>query len=132
MSLLQTFRDLSVTFKKHPVTSDLIIVKDKAAIQQSIITLLLTDKGERLFQPELGCSIKKTLFEPLDYGTAGMIKGEIISTLLRYEPRIYVDANSVSAIPDFDANGYNVELTYLIRGKQDRPVFIEFFLERTR
>lgn len=132
MSAMPTFKDLNVTFKKHPVTGDLITAKGNAAIQQSIITLLLTNKGERLFQPDLGCSIKKTLFEPLDYGTAGMIKSEIVETLQTYEPRIHVDLNGVRAEPDFDQNGYNIELIYSIRGRKDQPVSIEFFLERTR
>lgn len=130
MPEFQTFKDLSVTFKKHPVTDDLIAVKDKAAITQSIINLLLTNKGERLFQPEIGSSIYSTLFEPLDYGTAAMIRGEVQEVLDRYEPRIIVAR--VDVIPDFDSNGYSIELTYVIRGREDTPVAVEFFLERTR
>ena len=45
----QSFKDLSLTFKKHPVTDDLVVTKDAAAIQQALTTLLLTSKGERLF-----------------------------------------------------------------------------------
>jgi uncharacterized protein len=130
MPEFQTFKDLSVTFKKHPVTDDLVTVKDKAAISQSIVNLLLTNKGERLFQPELGSGIYSTLFEPLDYGTAGLIRSEIADVIGRYEPRIIVD--NVVVIPDFDNNGYSVELQYIIRGREDTPVGIEFFLERTR
>jgi phage baseplate assembly protein W len=130
MPEFQTFKDLSVTFKKHPVTDDLVTVKDNAAISQAIVNLLLTNKGERLFQPELGSGIYGTLFEPLDYGTAGLIRAEIVDTIGRYEPRINV--NNVIVIPDFDGNGYTVELSYIVRGREDRPVNIEFFLERTR
>ena len=54
MPSFQTFKDLSVTFKKHPVTEDLVQVKDKAAIVQAIQGILLTRKGERPFQPNLG------------------------------------------------------------------------------
>ena len=130
MPKFQTFKDLSVTFKKHPVTDDLVTVKDNAAISQAIVNLLLTNKGERLFQPELGSGIYGTLFEPLDYGTAGLIRAEIVDTIGRYEPRINV--NNVIVIPDFDGNGYTVELSYIVRGREDRPINIEFFLERTR
>ena len=130
MPEFQTFKDLSVTFKKHPVTDDLVTVKDKAAITQSIVNLLLTNRGERLFQPELGSGIYATLFEPLDYGTAGIIRSAVVDVLERYEPRIIV--NNVVALPDFDNNGYSVEVTFTIRGREDTPVAIEFFLERTR
>jgi phage baseplate assembly protein W len=130
MPEFQTFKDLSVTFKKHPVTDDLVTVKDNAAISQSIVNLLLTNKGERLFQPNLGSGIYSTLFEPLDFGTAGIIRSEIVDTISRYEPRIIV--SKVIVVPDFDSNGYSIELNYVIRGREDAPVGIEFFLERTR
>ena len=130
MTTFQTFKDLSVTFKKHPVTDDLVTVKDTAAITQSITALLLTMKGERPFQPQLGCGIQNVLFEPLDYGSAGIIRSEIRDVLNRYEPRISVD--SIVCTPDDLNNGYEVELSYTIVGRDDAPVAVEFFLERTR
>ena len=130
MPTFQTFKDLSVTFKKHPVTDDLVQVKDKAAIVQSITGLLLTMKGERPFQPELGCDIKRILFEPLDYASAGTIKKEVKETLDRYEPRIRID--DIACEPDFDNNCYNVELTFTMIGREDAPIAVEFILERTR
>ena len=130
MPSFQTFKDLSVTFKKHPVTDDLVAVKDKAAIVQSITSLLLTRKGERPFQPDLGCDIQDILFEPLDFASAGTIKQEIRNTLSRYEPRAFVE--QLRCEPDFENNGYNVELQYTIIGRDDIPVAVEFILERTR
>ena len=130
MPTFETFKDLSVTFKKHPVSDDLVQVKDKAAIVQSITALLLTRKGERPFQPQLGCDIQNVLFEPLDYGSAGIIRSEIKEVLSRYEPRITVD--SVRCVPDVLNNGYEVELSYTIVGRDDAPVAVDFFLERTR
>ena len=130
MPTFQTFKDLSITFKKHPVSDDLVTVKDKAAIVQSITALLLTRKGERPFQPELGCDIQNILFEPLDYGSAGILKSEIADVLNRYEPRISID--SILCTPDYLNNGYEVELSYTIVGRDDTPVAVEFFLERTR
>ena len=130
MPTFQTFKDLSVTFKKHPVTDDLVTAKDKAAIVQAITVLLLTRKGERLFQPDLGCGVQNLLFEPMDYATAGLIKSEIIQTLENFEPRIAID--NVICNPDFDNNAYEVELYYQIVGRDDTVVGVEFLLERTR
>jgi|TARA_B100002019_G_scaffold159193_1_gene137144 hypothetical protein len=130
MPTFQTFKDLSVTFKKHPVTDDLVAVKDKAAILQSITALLLTKKGERPFQPELGCDIQRVLFEQMDFAAAALIKREIRDTLKRYEPRITV--KQIYCEPDFDNNGYEVELTFEIVGRNDAPVAVDLFLERTR
>ena len=130
MPEVSTFKDLSVTFKKHPVTDDLVTVKDKAAVAQSIKGLLLTRRGERPFQPELGSGLQNLLFEPLDYGSAAMIKQEIGKCINKYEPRVRVQ--KIYCNVDFDNNGYNVEMQYKIVGRDDRPVAVDFFLERTR
>ena len=130
MPTFQTFKDLSVTFKKHPVTDDLVQVKDKAAIVQAIQCILLTRKGERPFQPELGCDVQNMLFEPLDYASAGTIKQEIRETINRYEPRVIV--TEIECTPDFENNGYNVQVQYTSVGRNDVPIGGEFILERTR
>jgi len=130
MPTFQTFKDLSVTFKSHPVTNDLVTVKDKAAIVQAITALLLTNKGERPFKPDLGCSIRESLFEQLDYATSGLIRSQIVEVISKYEPRIRTD--NVIVTPDMENNGYSVELFYTIVGRDDTPVAVEFFLERTR
>ena len=130
MPKFQTFKDISVTFKKHPVTDDMIVVKDKAAIVQAVRNLLLTQKGERPFQPELGSDIYRLLFEPMDYGTAALIQKAIFEVIGNYEPRISVDTVMVS--PMRDDNGFNVELSYSVIGRDDTPVNVEFFLESSR
>ena len=130
MPTFETFKDLSITFKKHPVSYDLVVVKDKAAIIQAVTALLLTNKGERPFKPDLGCDIRRSLFEPLDYATAGLIRSQVVEVLGKYEPRIDVD--DVRVTPDEDSNGYEVELYFRIVGRDDEVVATEFFLERTR
>ena len=130
MPEVSTFKDLSVTFKKHPVTDDLVTVKDKAAVAQSIKGLLLTRRGERPFQPDLGSGLQDLLFEPMDYGSAALIKKEIRETLNRFEPRISI--TKLMCYPDLMNNGYDVELEYKIIGREDRAVALDIFLERTR
>jgi len=130
MPEVSKFKDLSITFKKHPVTNDLVTVKDNSAVAQSIKGLLLTRKGERPFQPDLGSGLQDLLFEPMDYGTSALIKKEITETLAKFEPRVVV--TNLICFPDYDNNGYDVELQYRIRGREDRPVVIDIFLERTR
>ena len=75
-----SFRDVNITFKKHPVTDDVVVSKDNAAIKQSIVNLVLTNKGERLFNPDYGSDIRSFLFEPLDYAVAGIIKNCLLYT----------------------------------------------------
>ena len=66
-ALTQSFKDLNLSFKKHPVTDDLVVTKDAAAIKQAITTLLLTDRGERPFQPNIGSGLRSFLFEAIRF-----------------------------------------------------------------
>jgi phage baseplate assembly protein W len=125
-----TYKDLNVTFKKHPVTDDLIVSKDSAAIKQAISNLLLTGTGERFFQPELGSKIPRLLFEPFDFASSALIKDEINRVLVNYEPRIKIDR--IDVFPNYDANGYDVDMTIIILGREDEIIGIDVFLERTR
>lgn len=131
MPNFKPFKDLSITFKPHPVTGDLIVTKDMAAIKQSIVNLLLTVKGERPFNSQLGSSLNKLLFEPLDYAIGSLIDSEIRAVLSRYEPRIVV--NNVIVAPNFEYNGFDVELEFEVIGREDViPQTINFFLERNQ
>ena len=130
MATSLSFKDLNITFKKHPVTDDVVVSRDASAIKQAIVSLLLTNKGERLMNPRYGSDIRSYLFEPMDYGTANQIKNNIRDTIETFEPRIRV--LRISATPNFDDNGFDVEMTYEISGTDDPPVTVDFFLARTR
>jgi len=77
MPKFQTFKDLNITFKPHPITGDLTVIKDEAAIKQAIINLLLTNKGERFFDSRIGSFLSNLLFEPLDFATASLMNTEV-------------------------------------------------------
>ena len=130
MATSLSFKDLNITFKKHPVTDDVVVSRDASAIKQAIVNLLLTNKGERLMNPNYGSDIRRYLFEPLDYGTANQIKGNIRDTIERFEPRISVIR--LKASPNYDDNGFDITMTYSVRGTDDSPVTVDFFLSRTR
>ena len=125
-----SFKDINITFKKHPVTNDLVVSRDASAIKQAIVNLLLTNKGERPFNYNYGSDIRSYLFEPLDFGTAQQIQSNIEYSISNWEPRI--DILELNVIPNFDDNGFDVELTYVIIGSDNPPTSVEFFLTRTR
>jgi phage baseplate assembly protein W len=130
MPNFQTFKDLNITFKPHPITGDLTVIKDEAAIKQAIINLLLTNKGERFFDSRIGSSLSNLLFEQLDFATASLINTEVENTIKFYEPRVNI--LSISTVPNFDDNGFDIELVFEVTGREDLPTSINFFLERTR
>ena len=130
MAAKLSFKDVNITFKKHPVTNDVVVSKDASAIKQAIVNLLLTNKGERPFNPDFGSDIREYLFEPLDYGTSTGLKTKIAGVIDKFEPRIGIVRLDV--YPNDNENGFDIELVYQIRGSDEPPTAVEFFLARTR
>ena len=125
------FKDLSLSFAKNKVTDDLLVKKEDAAVKQAILNLLLTQKGERLYDAEYGSDLKSHLFEPLDFGTAGSIKDNISKTIDTYEPRVSIETLLVE--PNIESNGFDVRLDFLVLSRTDvPPISIEFFLNRSQ
>ena len=125
------FKDLSLSFAKNKVTDDLLVKKEDAAVKQAILNLLLTQKGERLYNAQYGSDLRSHLFEPLDFGTAGTIKDEIVRTLKYYEPRVSIDECVVE--PNIESNGFDVQLDFQVLSRADIPsISIEFFLNRSQ
>lgn len=123
------YTDLDVAFTAHPVTGDLVKKNDYSAVSQSIRNLVFLNHYEKPFHPEIGCNIRKMLFELIDPSTAGSIKTEIINTIGNFEPRAKVD--DVVVKPNYTEDGYEITIVYTTINLQN-PIKINFFLERLR
>ena len=124
------FKDLSMTFQVNPLNYDLIALKNETAIARSIRNLVLTYPGERFFNENLGSKVNRSLFENVDEIYASVIKDEIKNTIENYEPR--VDLISVTVVPNYDNNEFNVTLDYKIVGIDVLPQQLSFALQPTR
>ena len=124
------FKDISMTFQVNPLSSDLIALKNENAIARSVRNIIFTVPGEKVFDPDFGTDINASLFELLDETSATVIKDQIKYSLETYEPRILL--LDVIVVPDFEDNGYNVEISYSIVGVDIDPQQISFILQATR
>lgn len=126
----RAFKDISLSFSKHPVTNDVTILRNEDAIKRSVINLTRTRINERFFNDLLGTSIGDALFESMDSGLEVALEEEISTLLKNYEPRI--ELNSVYVIADEDSNALNVQIDYNIVGLPIPSQSIEFLLQPTR
>tara|TARA_B100001093_G_scaffold504414_1_gene560227 strand:- start:520 stop:921 length:402 start_codon:yes stop_codon:yes gene_type:complete len=124
------FKDISMTFQVNPLSSDLIALKNENAIARSVRNIIFTVPGEKMFNPDFGTDINASLFELLDETSAVVIKDQIKYSLETYEPRIRL--LDVIVVPDFEGNGYDVEISYSIVGVDIDPQQISFILQATR
>jgi uncharacterized protein len=59
-------------------------------VEQAIMMILLTAKGQRVMRPEFGCRIHELIFAPNNATTVGMITYYVEDALGMWEPRINV------------------------------------------
>ena len=124
------FKDISMSFKYSPINQDLIGIKNEVAISRSVRNLILTNNGERFFNPLLGSQVNSILFDQVDFVSASSIESEIKPVLKNYEPRIEV--LDVVVEPNFDAGEMNVQIRYKIVGIEASAQELSFALQSTR
>ena len=107
------FSDFFTNFSKHPVTKELARLRNDQSIKQSVRNLILTNYGERLFQPGIGSNIYRSLFEPNDVIAAEDIKYHIETTVRQNEPRVNLLQVDVFSNQEKDSITINVVFAIL-------------------
>ena len=125
------YKDVDLLFDVHPVTRKINTLTNNRAISRALKTLVLTDKGERPYQPFLGGNIRSRLFDLASDGLQieADIRQDIEDVIRNYEPRaelidVFVDSN-------IDSNSITVSIKFRAVNQTD-PEVVSFFLTRTR
>ena len=110
----RAFKDINLSFKRHPVTNDVVAIRDEDAIKRSVKNIIFTILGEKPFEPNFGSVINDSLFELDTSLNQVRISDEIIQSLNSYEPRIdnidvtveiYPDSNELNCTVQYDIVG---------------------------
>lgn len=125
----RSFRDISLSFKRHPITNDVTFLKNEDAIKRSVINLVRTRIGERFFNDILGTSVGDSLFE-LNTFDNDVLREEIISLLKNFEPR--VELTNVFVEGQDDTNELFIQINYDIVGIPLPTQNVEFLLQPSR
>jgi uncharacterized protein len=118
-------KDLTIV----PGRADLARKVNEQAVIESITNLVLTNKGERLFQPQLGCDVRKMLFENVTEQTITTIESIITDTIELYEPRCQLIG--VDVIGDVDTHEVNITIVFRLINT-DTPTSFNIILDRVR
>ena len=98
-------------------------------IQESILLILLTEIGERLYRPNFGCRIHELSFAPLNTETISLMRIYVQEALDLWEPRIIVE--DVTAKPFNRTGKVDITIEYRIKGTYDRTSMVyPFFLKQ--
>jgi len=123
------YTDLDLDFLRHPTTSDVVVKSGDDAIKRSIRNLIFTNYYDRPFRSYIGSNIRNALFNNVDQFTADQLQTAITDVINNFEPRVSVMSVEIDA--DIDRNGFNVNLMYVIKNRE-QPVLTTIFLERVR
>ena len=124
------FRDISLSFSRHPVTNDIAILVDEDAIKRSVMNLVRTKVGERFYNPLLGSRIEDQMFEIAGSDAAMELEDDIVLLLENFEPR--VAGVEVKVVYPVDSNSLMIEIRYDIVGITAPRQQIDFILQSTR
>ena len=119
--------DFDMDFDKHPAHGDLAQVKKSTAISRSLKNIIMTNPGERLFQPDVEGGIGPLMFEQFNDLTTSRIESKIRQAIGKFEPR--ADVQSINVTPNPRTNAYLVNIVY-IPDNDIQETNLEVYLER--
>jgi phage baseplate assembly protein W len=64
--------------------------QDEDKIQQAILVILGTTRGERVMRPEFGSRLRELVFAPITSTTRGLVAKAVTDALVKWEPRVDV------------------------------------------
>lgn len=123
------YTDFKKNLEVSPVSQDITVNKDEDAVKEAIQNLILTDRGERLMQPNLGGNIRAMLFENITPAVLTLIEDQVRTTIELYEPR--AELIDVIVTSNIDDNIVKVTIVFYVKNNQ-QPISVDVFLERTR
>ena len=107
---------LSMPLGRQPGSGDGYFATTKTtidAVKEDIKLLLLTQQGERIFQPTLGMNIRRFLFEQITENTVIEIENDIVATFSRWLP--FVQLNDIQIdLKDQDRNKIKIDIKFNI------------------
>ncbi len=123
------YRDFLPSVLFNDDTNDLNLVENEESVKQSIINILLTNTGERVFNPNFGSEINKMLFENVTPQTSSTLTSLIKAAIENFEPRAQLQ--EVQCTPSPDENAYAVTVVFSTINRTE-PITLDFLLNRVR
>lgn len=104
-------------------------VTNEKSVSQSIKNLVLTDLGERPFQPNLGSQVYSLLFEPNFSENYDLLEKIIKNCIQANEPRAIVQ--EVYFPEQSDENSFEITIVYNVINNPE-PINLSLILKRVR
>lgn len=127
---VEVFSDFTTNFLKTPVGDQLARVINDNSIKQSIRNLLLTNTGDRFFQPNIGGNMRDLLFENILQENLITAQDYVRSVIEQFEPRVQLASVRVES-PETDPHTVYVTIVYRTLNNSE-PQTLTLLFKRVR
>ncbi|MEZ4336177.1 MAG: GPW/gp25 family protein [Sandaracinaceae bacterium] len=99
------------------------------AVEQALLTLLLTEPGERIGHEQLGVGLRRFLYAPNSVATRTLIRRAVEESVSRDEPRAQLESVDVYS-DDADESVLRIDIRYSVIGESSpRALVFPFYLD---
>ena len=123
------YSDFFTNLSVHPTKNDLYREINEEAVKSSIRNLLLTNRGERIYNSSLGSDIRTILFENFSTATESVLSDLVRNTISNFEPRANVLQVYVNS--EIDEHSIFITIVFNIINREE-PITLELILNRIR
>jgi len=107
------YSDIDISLAIKPTSADIYKKLNAESVKFAVKNLLLTNQGEKPFNPYFGGNLYNFLFELADEATEKNIIREVKNVIEVYEPR--VDASTLRVRVDIKPDDNSVEVTVIFK-----------------
>jgi hypothetical protein len=114
---------VSLPFNGPAIFNKTYSTKDQ--IKSNLINLLLTNKGERIMNPQFGADIKNVLFEGMVGDLISTIRNNVSNAINIFIPQVILDSVNVDYDEDYHTINVSINYRLIISGTSDK-VTVQF------
>ncbi|MGZ4849879.1 MAG: GPW/gp25 family protein [Candidatus Bathyarchaeia archaeon] len=126
---IETYSDFTNNLARHPITNQLVVLKNEDAVRQAFKNLIYTNIFERFFNPFFGTDINRSLFELDTPFLIEDLKTAINLSARQFEPRIQII--NLSIVDNGDANSISINILFQLVNNPT-PILVPILLKRIR
>lgn len=108
-------KGIGIKIPFDPVNIFKITYTTKEQVKSNLLNFLLTNKGERYFNPEFGADLRNLIFNQMT--NVEELRDSLYDKISLYFPNIQII--DLSFVPEVDKNLLNIKLSYKLNTEED-------------
>lgn len=116
----------SAVYNRDLGFNNFVEITDENSLIQNIYNILLTRKGERLFNPDFGTTIEERVFSIMNEDDETSILQECFTAINEYEPRVSVDYEESKVDIDYDSNTIRIIIAVVLPNGNSEYIVLPF------